>query len=302
MTLRDLVLALFDCVTTTLGTSDNDVVLLTQPKTDEVSEFNLPVLWEFLSACIKAGSLKTLDPSSVGRELTVKLPWARGKHNKGVFHFEEQGAAGDSDDKRKVKYTVPLSGGAPFIARRIESSEAELQANLRALAQKPEVIALAAKHFKSAFNLSESSRVGAFVKVMEDTAFAVTFRGVPKAVSRYQMQASEDSNLQQVFEIVWAHLYIFYHDTPFKFGSLEPPINDLFLVQGFDLRNKSCAVRQPKPVNCSQRGNFFSKIKYEECVRCASYPLPKMTADLRVRGWREQERKKNRSFSQGEWW
>ena len=54
MTLRDLVLALFDCVTTALGTSDSDVVLLAQPKDGENSEFNLPVLWEFPSACIKA--------------------------------------------------------------------------------------------------------------------------------------------------------------------------------------------------------------------------------------------------------
>jgi hypothetical protein len=180
MTLRDLVLALFDCVTTALGTSDSDVVLLAQPKDGENSEFNLPVLWEFPSAIIKAGSLKTLDLPLLGRELTVKQSWARGKHNKGVFLFEEQGAVDDGVKKRQVKYTVPLSGAAPFIARRIESSEAKLQANLSALAQKPEVTALAAEHFKSAFNLSGASRVDAFVKVMKDMAFAVTFKGVPK--------------------------------------------------------------------------------------------------------------------------
>ena len=44
MTLRDLVLALFDCVTAALGTSDGDVVLLAQPRAGEVSELKFPVL------------------------------------------------------------------------------------------------------------------------------------------------------------------------------------------------------------------------------------------------------------------
>ena len=91
MALRDLVRALFGCVTTALGTSDDDVVLLAQPKDDEVSEFNPSVLWKFPSACIKAGSLKTLDPSSVGRELTMKFSGARGDRNKGVLLFRGAG-------------------------------------------------------------------------------------------------------------------------------------------------------------------------------------------------------------------
>ena len=63
-------------------------------------------------------------------------------------------------------------------------------------------------------------------------------------------------------------LSICYHEPPFKLDPLKPRVNGPFLVQGGDLGNKGCAVRQPTPVCRKQRGNFFTR-KPEECVRCA---------------------------------
>lgn len=121
----------------------------------------------------KVSSFASLDANAEGWTPTKQKTWKWGHRSQGVYFLNQ--AASTAAAVKVLKYSVPRSRSAPFLERRFEINLSKLAASLHALAANPACVAVAASHFKAAFNLSSPDKVKAFVTQMTSTVGIISF-------------------------------------------------------------------------------------------------------------------------------
>lgn len=175
-TVASLFAALCKAVTTTNGTSSDSIVLLNVGDSfNENDDVSLcPVLFQILAGPFRAALLPS--HAEVGKELTRSESWPRGPKSKGVYYL--------GDGQKSIKYSVPTSGPAPYVLRRLETSKSKIESNVRSLAEMVPFQELTATLFKDKFSFTEAQKLSALVSTITTSVLNVSYFGEPKPAKK----------------------------------------------------------------------------------------------------------------------